>query len=289
MSSAYQFFHQGHKLASLTELEGLLIPDPDAMQGWVVFVVSVPGYPLGAYYSLSLTSGAALSPADVRPTLLGGASRWLRLEFESTVLGGPPTPILPDDPGDEGESTSAARSDHQHAIEADVPVPLGPELLEGVSEAFARADHVHTNPTPALLKFSGAIQPLNFEPPFTIQFADGGGEDSVWSLGLAGPYPSYPVAKPQRFTSLAINVQTGDADFALDQGDTLEFQLMKNGAPVGAPISYDAFVTGSNVKTAAFAAVEFTPFDKLGLRAVFNGDAIPAGWQTPLYVSTTVG
>jgi hypothetical protein len=84
MGSAYQFFRVGHKVSSLTELEGLLIPDPDAMQGWVVYVASS-----ASYYSLSLNSGAAVDPVNVRPTFLGGLSRWLLMNVgdkEKTLL-----------------------------------------------------------------------------------------------------------------------------------------------------------------------------------------------------------
>jgi hypothetical protein len=84
MSTAWQPFYHGRTLQTLVNLEGLLIPDPDALQGWIAYVVDVPA-PVGgpAYYSLSLVSGSPVDPVNVRPTILGGASRWLRLPFGS--------------------------------------------------------------------------------------------------------------------------------------------------------------------------------------------------------------
>ena len=55
--------------------------------------------------------------------------------------------IQPDASASAGTAQSFARSDHRHAISADVAVALGSTAAEGTSQSFARADHVHPFPT----------------------------------------------------------------------------------------------------------------------------------------------
>ena len=271
MSTAWQPFDLGKRLLTLVDLEGLLIPNPDALQGWIAYVVDVPAPISGpAYYSFSLDSGAPLDPVNVRPTMVGGDSRWIRLEFgqDGPPLGGPVTPILPNDAEDEGVSTSAARSDHQHAIETeepgvilpndapnegvadsfcrsdhrhgiatDEPVPIGDALSEGVSDAFARADHVHTIPeseqSATLSAYADIPAPGKPGRIFTpsdgyCQFVDDGAE---WRPIFAG--------KPCRAAPPAaqwgqVNVPGSLTD---DKGTLL---LQQN--PTGAPVNINASV-----------------------------------------------
>lgn len=173
MTTAWQPFYSGHKSDTLADLEGMLIPDPDALDGFISYVVFVPPPVNGpSYYSFSLTSGSPLDPTEVRPTQYGGASRWLRINLSggSTPFGGPPTTIRPDDVPADGVSMMASRSDHTHGIDNDVPVPIGSPLQEGTSKAFARADHVHTADAPDVSY--DPSDPENWDPePNTVQEA----------------------------------------------------------------------------------------------------------------------
>jgi hypothetical protein len=158
MTTAWQPFYLGRKVSGLPELEGMLIPDPDALQGWVVYVVNVPAPVNGpSYYSLNLNSGAPIDAVNVRPTLLGGNSRWIRIMFGGSPLGGPPTSIQPDDLPDEGISMSGARSDHTHGIVAAVAGSIQPDDVpdEGVADSFSRSDHQHG----IVAAVAGVIQP----------------------------------------------------------------------------------------------------------------------------------
>ena len=67
-------------------------------------------------------------------------------QFTSSIsLGGTPSTIQPDDAADEGVSSTAARSDHAHAIVAAAAgtSDFGDAAGEGASTSFARADHTH--------------------------------------------------------------------------------------------------------------------------------------------------
>jgi hypothetical protein len=172
MSTVWQPFQLGRKVSDLSTLEGLLIPDPDALQGWIAYVVNVPAPISGpSYYALSLTSGAPLDPTEVRPTLIGGASRWLRVNILGGGIGGNPTIILPDDVPVPGTSPNAARSDHRHGILVDLANNLAAGALpgEGGAASFARSDHQHGVPVaspPALSAGQASAQGVS---PFLVR------------------------------------------------------------------------------------------------------------------------
>lgn len=84
------------------------------------------------------------------PITIGGAAGTPLTfnSFGSLNLGGTPTTIEPDDAANEGVSSTAARSDHTHAIATEAPVAVGTANSEGVATSFARSDHVHDSPAP---------------------------------------------------------------------------------------------------------------------------------------------
>lgn len=61
----------------------------------------------------------------------------------TSVYGGTPTAIDPDDAGAAGTATTISRSDHQHAAACGTPVAVGTALAEGSGATLARNDHVH--------------------------------------------------------------------------------------------------------------------------------------------------
>lgn len=63
--------------------------------------------------------------------------------FASSVYGGTPTAIDPDDAGAAGSATTISRSDHQHAIVTGTPASVGTANAEGAGTGFARDTHVH--------------------------------------------------------------------------------------------------------------------------------------------------
>lgn len=63
--------------------------------------------------------------------------------FASSVYGGTPTAIDPDDAGAAGTGTTISRSDHQHAIVTGTPASVGTANAEGAGTGFARDTHVH--------------------------------------------------------------------------------------------------------------------------------------------------
>lgn len=63
--------------------------------------------------------------------------------FASSVYGGTPTAIDPDDAAAAGTATTVSRSDHQHAIVTGTPASVGTANAEGAGTGFARDTHVH--------------------------------------------------------------------------------------------------------------------------------------------------
>lgn len=61
----------------------------------------------------------------------------------TSVYGGTPTAIDPDDAGAAGTGTTISRSDHQHAITTGTPASVGTANAEGAGTGFARDTHVH--------------------------------------------------------------------------------------------------------------------------------------------------
>lgn len=64
-------------------------------------------------------------------------------DLATSVYGGTPTAIDPDDAGAAGTATTVSRSDHQHAAACGTPVAVGTALAEGSGTTLARNDHVH--------------------------------------------------------------------------------------------------------------------------------------------------
>lgn len=73
----------GGPYATEDELSGALISNPEPTNGFLVYVTETD-----AYYKLSLTSGAPLSPTALKTTL-GGNTRWLKMNLSGVV---PPPP-----------------------------------------------------------------------------------------------------------------------------------------------------------------------------------------------------
>lgn len=65
--------------------------------------------------------------------------------FATSVYGGTPTSIEPDDSGSGGAATTISRSDHKHTIVAAAPGSITPDdaAAEGNAISFARSNHVH--------------------------------------------------------------------------------------------------------------------------------------------------
>lgn len=66
-------------------------------------------------------------------------------KFATSIYGGVPPSIDPDDAAAAGTATTLSRSDHQHAVVAAVAGTIAPDdaAAEGVATSFARSDHVH--------------------------------------------------------------------------------------------------------------------------------------------------
>lgn len=64
-------------------------------------------------------------------------------DFNSSVYGGTPTSIDPDDAASAGVAATVSRSDHQHAATAGTPVSVGTANSEGAGTGWARDTHVH--------------------------------------------------------------------------------------------------------------------------------------------------
>lgn len=72
-----------------------------------------------------------------------GAGSITTTMLASSVYGGTPTTIDPDDAGAAGTGTTISRSDHQHAITTGTPASVGTANAEGAGTGFARDTHVH--------------------------------------------------------------------------------------------------------------------------------------------------
>lgn len=74
-----------------------------------------------------------------------GAGAITTTNFASSVYGGAPGSIEPDDAGTAGTATTVSRSDHEHAIVAAAPGSITPDdaAAEGNATSFARSNHVH--------------------------------------------------------------------------------------------------------------------------------------------------
>lgn len=67
----------------------------------------------------------------------------LPADFNSSVYGGVPTTIDPDDASAAGVATTVSRSDHQHQATTGTPASVGTANAEGAGTGFARDTHVH--------------------------------------------------------------------------------------------------------------------------------------------------
>jgi hypothetical protein len=167
-----------------------------------------------------------------------------------------------------GSSGNAARADHKHDIETDVPVAVGLTNQEGTSSKLARADHVHA-PGPSagggctLIWGNQGVTIIN-----DIRFLTPGcGETTtatpVTAFQFYAPYKgtlanlfirhNTPAANPGQIlytvrinnagTLLAVNIQANAAQGSnlvdvvnVNQGDRLEIAVSKpGGALITAP------------------------------------------------------
>jgi hypothetical protein len=129
--------------------------------------------------------------------------------------------------------------------------PTGPAAIGAGSQAF---------------KFSGVASILTIPDvqPWTVHFADDG--ETIFNFDP--PFPAYPIALPTTLQALAVNVQV-QAPFAFPAGDSLTFQLLLNGAPIGTPIVYTgALAVGDNVQAVVFAPVAAPAGSLLALQLV---------------------
>lgn len=138
-----------------------------------------------------------------------------------------------------------------------------------------------------LERFAGFISPVADEPPFTLILADdavqiGGFVDG----GYGGPWPAYPLAQPASFTRLSVNLQAVDA-VVLPVDASFVLQLLRDGVPIGLPVTYTALAAGNNVQSVAFPAEPFALDQRLSLQLTYNGAGVT--WADNILVSATAG
>lgn len=89
-------------------------------------------------------------------------------KFTAYEVSTAPAVLNPDETQVNGVSSAFARADHAHSVPTAAPVATGSVLDEGASTSFARADHVHTvgpNTIGDLSQFDGTgdARPVNYE------------------------------------------------------------------------------------------------------------------------------
>jgi hypothetical protein len=106
-----------------------------AMSGWVYDPAAVPGGPLASTAPTQIDIGDAAA--------IGSSSTAARSDHQHAL----PTPSVPVNVTKAGaltgSSTIPAREDHKHDVTTGAPSSTGTANAEGVSQALARQDHIH--------------------------------------------------------------------------------------------------------------------------------------------------